>query len=63
MDVRTNARTSAPRIVIYARTRMHIFQDLSAPDCTKTAAPAPVRARTHARTLRFVGGHNALFSL
>ena len=41
MDVRTKK-------VLYARIRMHIFKAPSAPECTKIAAPACVRA--HART-------------
>ena len=41
MDVRTKK-------VLYARIRTHIFKAPSAPECTKIAAPACVRA--HART-------------
>ena len=45
MDVRTKK-------VLYARTRTHISKAHSAPECTKNAAPARVRVRAHARTLK-----------
>ena len=48
-DVRAHVRTLK---VIYARTRTHIFAPISALICTKIAAPARVRARPHARTLK-----------
>ena len=55
-DVRTCGRTpapkrtSAPYKTIYARTRTHVSEKISALICTKIAAPARVRA--HARTLK-----------
>ena len=43
-------RTSAP--TKGARTRTHIFENFCAPLRTKIAAPARVRVRAHARTLK-----------
>ena len=56
MDMRTCAGTSAPcahvRTLkrIYAHTRTHISEKISAPICKKIAAPARVHVRVHART-------------
>ena len=38
--------------MIYAPTRTHISENFPAPNCTKIAAPARVRVRAHARTLK-----------
>ena len=40
------------RKVLYTRTCTHIFKAPSAPECTKIAAPAHVRMRAYARTLK-----------
>ena len=37
---------------MHARTRTHVSEHFPAPKCTKIAAPARVRVRAHARTLR-----------
>ena len=40
---------------VHACTRTHIFENFSAPICTKIATPARVRVRPHAHTLKVCG--------